>query len=119
MKEVQLRRWEVALAFIMLTISFTVSVGWMTHLQHELNRKNAERITDIQALNHERLMDIQQERLESCRRGYEGVRQVFRPFFSPPGKRKPAERKTIRKFDRIVDHLKAHCSVQTGVKGSP
>jgi hypothetical protein len=59
---------------------------------------------------------VQASRLSSCFQTYEGVRDVFRPFFRPPKQRTAKERADIRKFNRTVDELKRRCGRQTEPK---
>ena len=106
---VTLRRWQVGLAFTMVTLAFVVGLVWLTHVSHEVSVKN-----------HDRIADIQRGRLESCQRTYEGVRQAFKPFFKRS--RTTAEgRRDLRTFNRNIDHLKAQCDDKTHVHlgGSP
>jgi hypothetical protein len=53
--------WQIAVAFIAITLAFVVAAGWLTHQQRE----------------------IQRQRVTSCKHTYEGVREIFRPFFRP------------------------------------
>lgn len=77
-----LRRWQVGIAFAIITLVFVLSLLW-----------------------------VQAGRLSSCRRTYEGVRQVFQPFLTPPpAKGKP--KRDYETFNRRVDALKAQCSRQ-------
>src|SRR4051794_21980688 len=93
----KLGRWKVGLAFAAVTIAFVIQGVLLT-----------KTINDV---NHDRVV--------SCRHTYEGVREIFRPFFRPVAVRTKKEKQDIRKFNRTVDHLKARCGKQTGVKGSP
>lgn len=56
--------------------------------------------------------EVQHDRVISCRHTYEGVREIFKPFFLPAKARTAKERHDIRKFNRRVDRLKANCDVQ-------
>lgn len=59
---------------------------------------------------------IQKSRIESCERGYEGTRSVFKPFFVHPGPHVPQKQiDDQRKFNRIINRLKSGCAVQVGV----
>lgn len=61
--------------------------------------------------------DIQNGRVASCKQTYEGVRQVFQPFF--PEKGEPVTKKQkddIKIFNDTVDRLKANCGKQTKVE---
>lgn len=60
----------------------------------------------------ERDNQIQQNRVASCQRTYEGVREVFKPFFKPVKQMTPRELDNFTKFNRTVDRLKRRCSVQ-------
>ena len=96
-KVVTVRRWEVVFAFVAVTAAYVIGLWLTVHL------------------NNERITDINQSRLESCQRTYEGVRQVFNVFF--PDAPKGQEKKDIRKFNRRVDALKRGCERQTATKG--
>src|SRR4051812_49774044 len=91
------RRWQVGLAFAVVTIAFVIQ-GVLLKLT-------------IDDVNHDRVV--------SCQHTYEGVREIFRPFFRLAAERTAKEKRDIRKFNHTVDHLKARCGTQTGVKGSP
>lgn len=71
---------------------------------------NNHRISD----NQSRIREIQESRVSSCRQTYEGIRDVFKPFFRPMTDRTAKERKDIRKFNRVINRLKAGCDTQTG-----
>ena len=107
-KTVTIHRWKVAGAFVALAISFSAAVAWGTHLSHEVNKKNSDRIADIQ-----------QGRLESCQRTYEGIRQAFRPFLPPPRARSRIVRLRLHKFNTNIDRLKAQCAVQIHAGSGP
>lgn len=66
-------------------------------------------------LNSERVDDIQKDRVASCQRTYEGVREVFRPFFRTKRLRTVKEQGNIDRFNARIDELKAGCDEQTGV----
>lgn len=69
----------------------------------------------LTAQNQERINDIQRARVESCEHTYEGVRQVFKPFFRTKTVRTVKEQRNIEKFNARIDELKAGCPLQTGV----
>jgi hypothetical protein len=62
--------------------------------------------------NSQRVGDIQKSRVASCQQTYEGIREVFRPFF-PPRPRSKEQQANLDKFNRIVDRRKANCTKQT------
>lgn len=94
---VVLHRWQIAVAFIALTVAFVV-----------------QGVLLKQTIN-----DVNHSRRISCERTYEGIRDVFRPFFRPPLVRTAKERRDIRKFNRIINGLKARCDKQVAAKGTP
>lgn len=70
-------------------------------------------------LNGERLDDINRDRVVSCVRTYEGVREVFKPFFRAKSQRTRREQRNVDRFNERVDELKARCGQQTGVRRQP
>lgn len=62
--------------------------------------------------NSHRVSDIQKSRLTSCERTYEGIREVFKPFFPPPKTATPKQLADQSKFNRTIIHLKARCATQ-------
>jgi hypothetical protein len=118
---VEVRRWQIVVSFLAVTIAFVVGLAWIVHVQDDVNRKNHDRITDLVRLqlevnrkNQARVNDIQHDRVVSCRRTYEGVREIFKPLLPPPPKLTVRERRNLRIFNHRIDQLKAHCPGQTG-----
>lgn len=114
LKSITVQRWEISLAFLVLCISFVAAIAWGTHLSHEVNDKNHQRLADVQRLghqNHQLILRIQQGRLESCRRTYEGIRQAFQPFFAR-SRLSPEGRRDVRTFNRRINALQAQCPAQ-------
>jgi len=66
---------------------------------------------DLAAENQNRIAEIQQSRVDSCRRTYEGVREIFRPFLQPG--QTPQQAASWEKFNQSIDTLKAKCKAQT------
>lgn len=62
--------------------------------------------------NRKQTNDIQESRLHGCKQTYEGIREVFRPFFLPAKKQTPEQKADQAKFNRTVDGLIARCSKQ-------
>jgi hypothetical protein len=52
---------------------------------------NSHRIGVLVVENSNRIKEIQKSRLESCKRTYNGIREVFLPFFPPPPKNSQAK----------------------------
>lgn len=67
--------------------------------------------------NRSRLSEIQDARLASCKQTYEGIREVFLPFFPPPEKRSARQNADFAKLNRTIHDLKAHCGKQTQIQG--
>lgn len=53
--------------------------------------------------------EIQESRILLCRQTYEGIREVFRPFFPPKKGRTAEQQKDLDKFNNTVDDLKTKC----------
>lgn len=66
--------------------------------------------------NANRVNDIQQNRVYSCQKTYDGIREVFKPFLSAPKKRTAQEQKDIDLFNKTIAHLKAKCHAQVKPK---
>lgn len=66
--------------------------------------------------NNHRVRDIQHDRVLSCQRTYEGVREVALPLFHSPAQRSPREVRNVEKINKTVDRLKARCASQVGLK---
>lgn len=58
--------------------------------------------------NRQRISDIRSVRIVSCHQTYEGVREIFRPFF-PPAPRTVKQQRDLDKFNRTIDQLKTRC----------
>lgn len=69
--------------------------------------------------NKEVITQIQESRVISCRHTYEGIRQVFLPFFPPKGQRTRAQVQNLDKLNRTVNRLKARCDEQTATEEMP
>lgn len=104
----------VKLSFIILTIIFFVVLLGFGKLLVDV-RNNSHRIDGLVAQNSFRIKEIQKSRIESCKRTYLGVREVFLPFFPPPP-RTNKEQANLDKFNRNVHKLVAACAKQTTPK---
>lgn len=69
--------------------------------------------SSLSEANRTRITEIQESRVASCRQTYEGIRDVFRPFFRPIKERTAEEQADIDKFNDAVDQRKAACAQQT------
>jgi len=58
-----------------------------------------------------RRADIQASRVSSCQMTYEGVREVFRPFF--PVHRTAKQERDVKRFNATINRLKRRCVEQT------
>lgn len=66
--------------------------------------------------NKHRIIEIQQSRVHSCSTTYESFRQVFKPFFPPPGHRTAKQKRDLAKLDRIINKHKSKCVKQVQPK---
>jgi hypothetical protein len=57
--------------------------------------------------------DIQQSRIESCERTYQGVREIFKPLLPPVKTRTAKQRHDLKIFNDRIDQLKHGCATQT------
>jgi len=84
MRLVTIRRWELWVPWMLMMVVVVLTFLWFQH-----------------------------GRLVSCKRTYEGTREIFRPFLTPAPK--PGDGKRYAdwvKFNKRVDTLKAGCSKQ-------
>lgn len=112
---------RVTRSFIALCAVFAILLSIMGCQQRQVRdlSDRSARLAEISAKlsqeNADRISDIQSARAASCRRTYEGIREVFKPFFPPkPNARQKADQD---KFNRTVDRLKANCNKQTRTEG--
>lgn len=61
----------------------------------------------------DRISEIQQARVASCKQTYEGIGKVFLPFFPPPKQRTKEQRANLAKLNRTIRDLQAQCGKQT------
>lgn len=88
-------RWRLLTVWI---IVFSLAVGYAIRVQREQTN------------------DIQKSRLHSCQASYEGIREVFKPFFRPPDVQTAKEKADQLKFNSIIDRRKAKCAAIVRVK---
>lgn len=108
LKERNAFRWFL----IAWMIAFTALTVWALVRLQDVSDRNRELIRANQA----RTAEIQEARLSSCRQTYEGIREVFRPFFPPAAHRTAEQRRDVRKFNQTIDRRKAQCGRQTGTE---
>lgn len=102
------RSWNpIVGAFIIMTLLFLGTLAgfaWVVTNVGDLAKENDNRITDIQT-----------SRLESCISTYEGIREVFKPFFPPPPRTKQ-QQADLDKFNKTINDLKLKCRKQVKPK---
>lgn len=81
MHAVTIRRWQLGLAFLILALSYVAGLFW-----------------------------IQEGRLQSCERTYQGVADVFAPF--KPAHLTDGQKRDWEKFERRIAFLKGNCGNQ-------
>lgn len=104
-------------------IGFTVIAFWGLHkannaakdARHAATRaaSTAKTSKGLTTENQKRINEIQAARVASCKRTYEGIREVFKPFTTNP------KDPNVIKFNNRIDQLKANCPIQTHVKKKP
>lgn len=114
--------WITALVLLACGLLVYTAVKQHETATQSHNTAVQARATAIQAAklaqeNRSLLLEVQRSRVESCQRTYEGVREIFRPFFPPLKQATPKQRRDRRKFNRRVNQLKAHCPAQTHASG--
>lgn len=93
----RIRRW----LFYGWLILFSLAVGYSIRENRTLAQQNRDRITDIQ-----------ESRLASCKSTYQSFHAVFDPFFPPKGHRNAKQRSDIKKFNKIITAKVATCRRQ-------
>jgi hypothetical protein len=98
---------------IMIIVFFLILVGFgkvVADLQD-----NSHRIGVLVVENSNRIKEIQKSRLESCERTYNGIREVFLPFFPHPP-RTHRQKADLKKFNTTINKLVKACVKQTKPK---
>lgn len=109
----QFSRYAVA-AWIILVLA----VAWGFHSLQAQNDKLQRVDTRTRILitqNHQRINDIQRDRLRSCITTYTVIQNLFRPLYPPKNKRTAKQQAGIDKFEAIFTTKIKRCVKQTGV----
>lgn len=101
----------VKLAFIIVTSIFFLTLVGFSWIIHDVRANSNARI-ELVKQNRQRIKDIQESRIASCQTTYNGIREVFRPFF-PPVPRTPKQEADLNKFNSTIDKLIKQCKTQT------
>ena len=86
----RVRLAPIVWAFIAITAIFfgtCIGFAWVVHDVNNNSRQLTQLVSDNRQLlkeNDARISDIQNARIESCQRTYQGVKEVFSPFFPKP-----------------------------------
>ena len=102
---------QANLAVLALLLGVIVNTALVIGVLHI----NTSRIAD----NRERIRDIQESRVFSCRQTYRAFHLVFDPFLPKPEMRTPRQREDIAAFNKTVDMLIAGCGHQTRTEERP
>lgn len=104
----------IILAFAIVTVIFlAVLIGFAWVVTDVQN--NGNNIKNLSLANKDRIKDIQVSRVDSCKKTYEGIREVFTPFFPKHPKTK-REIENLEKFNTTINTLKKGCEKQTKAK---
>lgn len=108
--------WRNLAVISLIGVAITFTIG-----QAHNNRRiddNHNRLSDIEQVNRSEaatqrrifglIQDVEAARVESCRRTYEAVRQIFMPFLADS-----PDKKGVRLFNARIDALKRDCPRQT------
>lgn len=104
----------IILAFLIVTVIFlAVLIGFAWVVTDVQN--NGNNIEKLSLANKDRIKDIQVSRVDSCKKTYEGIREVFQPFFpNPPRTQKQID--DLETFNTTINNLKKGCDKQTKSK---
>lgn len=100
----KIKSFPFVITIIIISIIFfviLVAFSWLVIKSQNLADENKNRITDIQ-----------HSRIESCKQNYEGIKEVFKPFFPPPP-RTQEQQDNLDKFNATILRLKNNCIKQT------
>ena len=111
----RVRLAPIVWAFIGLTVVFFSTCVGFAWVVHDVN-DNSDQLTALVAENQARITDIQTTRIESCERTYEGIREVFSPFFPKPPLTQQ-QLNNLERFNKTIADLRAGCVNQTGQEG--
>lgn len=111
----RIRLAPIVWAFIALTVIFFGTCVGFAWVVHDVN-DNSDQLTALVAENQQRIADIQAARIESCTKTYEGIREVFSPFFPKPLLTQQ-QLNNLEKFNTTIANLKLGCVKQTGQEG--
>lgn len=95
----RIRRWRRWVTRWIVIFSILVIVGQWQNQQDSQHNK-------------ERIADIQHSRVLGCQATYNSIREVFKPFFPPPGHRTAKQKHDLAKFNAIIKRHKVHCRRQ-------
>lgn len=90
----------VMVVFLIMTLLFLSTLAgfaWVVSDVRQLSKENKNRIEDIQ-----------RSRLESCKTTYEGIREVFKPFF-PKEPRTQKQQDALDLFNKKIIELQLKC----------
>lgn len=111
----RVRLAPIVWAFIAITMIFFATCVGFAWVVHDVN-DNSKQLAELVAENQDRIADIQLARIESCEKTYEGIREVFSPFFpKPPLTKQQVD--NLERFNTTIVTLKAGCVKQTGQEG--
>ena len=96
---------RITLMFFLLTIGTIIALWLVVKGNRDRDRADTRN-------RNERIAQIQQARLQSCRLTYDGIRLIFQPFLPrhPTG----AEKIRVRRFNNRIRYLKRGCAKQIG-----
>lgn len=114
---------DIKITYAIITLIFfltTAGFAWLVTDIRDIANKNvvlAEKHLTLAKENENRIDDIQVSRVSSCRQTYNGIHDVFLPFF-PPQPRTAEQAADVKKFNDTIERLRNGCTKQTKPKGN-
>lgn len=111
----------IVIAFVVVTLIFLATLIGFAWVVTDV-KQNSGNIKKLAASNRtlgkensKRIKEIQASRIDSCKKTYEGIREVFSPFFpNPPKTQKQID--DLETFNTTINDLKKGCDAQTEPK---
>lgn len=107
-------RRTILIIYAVVTLVFLLTVSgfaWVVLDVLDLEKQNK----NLGKENHNRISEIQQSRVDSCKGTYRGIKEVFKPFF-PAAPRTNEQQADLDKFNQTINRLQKGCVKQTKAK---
>jgi hypothetical protein len=123
-ENLQAENFKEWLSDLVITPEFEKHIATILHKKHKLRWRLLTAWIFIFTMvciyliasNRNTLHNVQAGRVASCKKTYESIRQVFKPFAVPVKKRTERQRIQSNTFNNTINSLKRQCVFQTHVK---